>query len=98
MASVSSEREDSKVKTGQIFAYFTPLTFLVYLATPSGYLLDIGTSFLLKNQLHASATQIATFRLLTGIPLYFSFVFGLVRDVWSPFGIDRKSTRLNSSH
>jgi len=87
MASVSSDREDSKVKTGQIFAYFTPLTFLVYLATPSGYLLDIGTSFLLKNQLHASATQIATFRLLTGIPLYFSFVFGLVRDVWSPFGL-----------
>ena len=87
MASDSLAPEKAKFKTGRVFAYFTPLTFLVYLATPSGYLLDIGTSYLLKNQLHASANQVATFRLLTGIPLYFSFAFGLVRDVWNPFGL-----------
>jgi hypothetical protein len=87
MVSVSEGLEESKAKTRQVFAYFVPLTFLVYLATPVGYLLDIGTSYLLKNQLHASATQVATFRLLTGIPLYFSFAFGLARDVWNPFGL-----------
>src|SRR5450755_3947140 len=37
---------------GQIFLYFTPLTFLVYLALPHAYLLDIATSYMLKNQLY----------------------------------------------
>jgi hypothetical protein len=87
MASVPEGLEESKARTRQVFAYFAPLTILVYLATPGGYLLDIGTTYLLKNQFHASATQVAIFRLVTGIPLYFSFVFGLVRDVWSPFGL-----------
>ena len=31
--------------------------------------------------------QISIFRLLTGIPVYFAFVFGLVRDQWNPFGL-----------
>ena len=53
---------------------------------PHGYLLDITTSYMLKNQLHATADQVSTFRLLTALPLYFSFVFGLVRDLWNPFG------------
>ena len=74
-------------KTGQIFLYFAPLTLLVYLATPQGYLLDIATSYMLKNQLHATATQVSVFRLLTGIPVYFSVMFGLLRDQWSPFGL-----------
>ena len=87
MAPASPGPDSSTDKAGRVFAYFTPLTFLIYLATPSGYLLEIGSSYLLKNQLHASATQIATFRLLTGIPLYFSFVFGLARDAWNPFGL-----------
>lgn len=72
--------------TRPVFLYFGSLTLLVYLATPSGYLLDIATTYMLKNQLHASATQVATFRLLTAVPVYLSFVFGLVRDVWNPFG------------
>jgi Na+/melibiose symporter-like transporter len=41
---------------------------------------------MLKNQLHATATQVSTFRLLTAIPVYFSFVFGFTRDLWNPFG------------
>ena len=32
--------------TGQVFLYFTPLTLLVYLVLPHGYLLDIATSYM----------------------------------------------------
>ncbi len=80
------EREDSS-RTGEIFRYFGPLTLLIYLITPTGYLLDIATSFMLKNQLHATATQVSIFRLLTAIPVYLSVVYGLTRDLWNPFGL-----------
>ena len=82
----ASTREAS-AGTGQTFFYFGWLTLFVYLATPTGYLVDIQTSYMLKNQLHATATQISTFRLLTAIPVYFAFVFGLTRDLWNPFGL-----------
>jgi Na+/melibiose symporter-like transporter len=42
---------------------------------------------MLKNQLHATATQVSVFRLVTGIPVYFAFVFGLMRDLWNPLGL-----------
>ena len=74
-------------KAGQVFLYFTPLTLLVFLVLPNGYLLDIATSFMLKNRLQATPEQIANFRLLTAIPVYLSFAFGLARDLWNPFGI-----------
>jgi hypothetical protein len=73
--------------TGQTYLYFGWLTLLIYLASPTGYLVDIQTSYLLKNQLHATATQVATFRLLTAIPVYVAFAFGLVRDLWNPLGL-----------
>jgi MFS family permease len=73
--------------TTRIFAYFTPLTFLVYLVMPHGYLLDFATSYMLKDQLHASVTQVSTFRLLTALPVYLSVVFGLTRDLWNPLGM-----------
>ncbi len=73
--------------TGQTLLYFGWLTLFLYMATPAGYLVDIQTSYMLKNQLHATATQISVFRLLTGIPVYFAFAFGLVRDQWNPFGL-----------
>jgi MFS family permease len=72
--------------TAAIFSYFTPLTLLVYLVMPHGYLLDFATSYMLKDQLHASATQVSAFRLLTAIPVYLSVVFGLTRDLWNPLG------------
>jgi predicted MFS family arabinose efflux permease len=74
-------------KAGPVFLYFTPLTLLVFLVIPNGMLLDVATSFMLKNQLHASADQVANFRLLTAIPVYLSFCFGLARDLWNPFGL-----------
>src|SRR5579884_388750 len=74
-------------KAGQVFLYFTPLTLLFYLALPHGYLLDITTSFMIKNQLHATATQVSLFRLATALPVYLSFLFGFTRDLWNPFGM-----------
>ena len=44
---------DASANTRQTFAYFGWLTLFVYLATPAGYLVDIQTSYMLKNQLHA---------------------------------------------
>jgi len=41
-------------RPGQIYLYFGPLTLLIYLVMPHGYLLDITTSYMLKNQLQAS--------------------------------------------
>src|SRR5436190_13604057 len=74
-------------KTRGIFLYFGPLTLLVYLALPHGYLLDIATSYMLKNQLHATATQVSLFRLLTAVPVYLSVLFGFARDLWNPLGL-----------
>jgi predicted MFS family arabinose efflux permease len=74
-------------RTGQIYLYFGPLTLLIYLVMPNGNLLDIATSYMLKDHLHATATEVSTFRMLTAIPLYVSFLFGLTRDLWNPFAL-----------
>jgi MFS family permease len=71
-------RTDSS-NTRQVFLYFTPLTLLVYLVLPHGYLLDIATSYMLKNQLHATDVQVTLFR--------FFVTFGFARDLWNPFGL-----------
>ena len=78
---------DDAANTTRVFAYFTPLTFLVYLVMPHGYLLDFATSYMLKDQLHASVTEVSTFRLITALPVYLSVVFGLTRDLWNPLGM-----------
>jgi MFS family permease len=83
----SASGEDGSAHTRQTFLYFGSLTLFLYLATPTGYLLDIQTSYMLKNQLNATAEQIAIFRLFTAIPVYLAFTFGLMRDLWNPFGL-----------
>ncbi len=85
MATATAPSEQNS--TGQIFFYFGILTFFVYFVLPHGYLLDITTTYMLKDQLHATATQVSVFRLLTGLPVYLSFAFGLTRDLWNPFGL-----------
>src|ERR1700685_2281444 len=72
-------------RTRPIYLYFTFLSLLVYLLAPEWFL-DIPTTYMLKNHLHATAPQVSMFRLLTGIPMYVAFLFGLARDLWSPFG------------
>jgi len=79
--------ENGSAHTRQTFLYFGSLTLFLYLATPTGFLVDIQTSYMLKNHLHATATQISMFRLLTAIPVYLAFASGLMRDLWNPFGL-----------
>src|ERR1700675_4027845 len=83
----ATSRRNRWANNSQAFAYFGSLTLLVYLANPLGTLVDIQTSYMLKNQLHATATEVSMFRLLTAIPAYFAFAFGLMRDLWNPFGL-----------
>jgi hypothetical protein len=72
---------------GRIFIYLCVLLLLMGFGGPGGGLIDIPVSFFLKNKLHLSAHEVAAFRLITGIPLYLSFLFGFVRDIWNPFGL-----------
>jgi hypothetical protein len=72
-------------KTRQLLLYSSLMSLPINAVNPC-FLLDIPTSHMLKNILHASASQITGFRLATGIPFYLGFVFGMARDHWSPFG------------
>jgi len=78
----------------KIFFYLGALIILLAFGSPAGGLIEIPISFLLKNKLHLEAHELATFRLLAGIPLYFSFVFGFVRDTWNPFGMGDRGLML----
>ncbi len=84
MVNAADARTDS---TARVYAYFAPVTLLLYLVLPDQYMLDIATSYMLKNQLHASATEVSTFRLIIAVPAYLAVVFGFARDLWSPFGL-----------
>jgi MFS family permease len=84
---VTASTEPAPTGVRQTYLYFGALTLLVYLLAPSSYLVDITTSYMLKNNLHATATQVSIFRLLTAIPIYVAFIFGFIRDIWNPFGL-----------
>jgi hypothetical protein len=70
-----------------IFLYLGILIVLLAFGAPSGGLIDIPISFLLKNKLHLTAHEVANYRLVVAIPLYLSFVFGFIRDMWNPLGM-----------
>ena len=69
----------------RLLLYAGFLMLLVNFASPNGGLIAIPVNFFLKNRLHLSAEQVATFNIWAGAPLYVSFVFGFLRDRWSPF-------------
>jgi Na+/melibiose symporter-like transporter len=71
----------------RIFLYLGFLIILLAFGSPSGGLIEIPISFFLKNKLHLEAHELAIFRLVAAIPLYLSFVFGFIRDMWDPFGM-----------
>ena len=71
----------------KIFLYLGLLIVLLGFGSPSGGLIDIPITFLLKNKLHLEAHELAQFRLISAIPLSLSFVFGFIRDTWNPFGM-----------
>ena len=68
----------------KVFAYMGALTMLMAFCDPNSGLIDIPVSFLLKNTVQLDAFQVSQFRLFVSTPLYLSFLFGLVRDNWSP--------------
>jgi hypothetical protein len=70
----------------RILAYLSVLVLLLSFGAPLGGLIQIPISFLLKNKLHLTAHVAARFKLVAAIPLYLSFIFGFIRDTWSPFG------------
>jgi hypothetical protein len=70
-----------------IFLYLGILIVLLAFGSPSGGLIDIPISFFLKNRLHLTAHEVANFRLVAAVPLYLSFAFGFIRDMWNPFGM-----------
>jgi len=74
-------------RTTRVYLYFAPLMLLVYLGLPKGPLVNISVSFMLKNRLHASPSEVALFVFLTALPTYLSFPFGLARDRWNLFGL-----------
>ncbi len=47
----------------------------------------VPLSFLLKNKLHFSANDLATFAMWASVPGYLCFLFGMIRDFWNPFGL-----------
>jgi Na+/melibiose symporter-like transporter len=87
MTSPGRTTGESRSNNRQTFLYFGSLTLFLYLALPHGYLLDFQTSYMLKNQLGATADRISAFRLITALPVYLAFAFGLMRDAWNPLGL-----------
>jgi Major Facilitator Superfamily len=77
-----------------IFLYLGILIILLAFGAPSGGLIDIPVSFLLKNKLHLTAHEVASFRLVASVPLYLSFAFGFIRDIWNPFGMGDRGLML----
>ena len=55
-------------------------------AAPYLQLIALPLVFFLKNRLHQTPNQVALFALLAASPTYFGWLFGFIRDRWSPFG------------
>lgn len=69
----------------RLFVYGGVLLTLMQFAVPYEGLIGLPVVFFLKNRLNLSAHGVATFNLIASIPLFVGFLFGFVRDVWSPF-------------
>ena len=70
----------------QAFAFGGLLLVLSNFSGPTSGMIDIPVTFFLKNRMHLGANDLAVFKLWVGLPLILGFVFGFVRDRWSPFG------------
>jgi len=70
----------------QIGVYFGLLMLSNGLGDPTG-LVSLPVLFLLKDHLHLGPAAVAVFEAITLIPHYCSFLFGVLRDRWRPFGL-----------
>ena len=79
--------EVAPLPPGQRLAYLTfagvPI-LLFTMAAPYLALIGLPMLFFLKNRLHLDASATARFAFITAIPLFVGFVFGFIRDRWSP--------------
>ncbi|HEX3916169.1 MAG TPA: MFS transporter [Caulobacteraceae bacterium] len=69
-----------------LFLFGGALMLLINFGDPAVGVINIPLSFFLKDRLHLQAHEQAMFRIWIAIPLFASFVFGFLRDRWSPFG------------
>ncbi len=76
----------SDKKRLQAFAFGGLVLVLMNFSGPTGGMIDIPVTFFLKNRMHLQSNQLAVFKLWIGLPLIVGFVFGFIRDRWSPFG------------
>ena len=70
----------------QAFAFGGLLLVLMEFSAPDAGMIDLPVTFFLKNRMHLQANELAVFKLWIGLPLILGFVFGFIRDRWSPFG------------
>jgi MFS family permease len=70
----------------QAFAFGGLLLVLMNFSSPAAGMIDIPVTFFLKNRMHLQSNELAVFKLWIGLPLIVGFVFGFIRDRWSPFG------------
>ena len=70
----------------KVLTYMSGLILLMGLGVPYNGLIGLPITYFLKNRLHMDSHALAGFQVIAAIPLYVSFLFGFVRDRWSPFG------------
>jgi len=70
----------------QVLPYFTVLYVAYWLGNPALGVPNIPFQILFKDVFKLTAVQSSLLQWVVGIPLYVSFLFGFVRDRWSPFG------------
>jgi predicted MFS family arabinose efflux permease len=76
----------SRERTRQAFLFGGFLVVLMNFSSPAAGMIDIPVTFFLKNRMHLQANELAVFKLWIGVPLFLGFIFGFIRDRWSPFG------------
>lgn len=70
-----------------VLAYFSVLYLVAGLGNPATGIAQIPIQFLLKDGLKLGPAQLAWFQLVVAMPLYVAFLFGFLRDRWSPLGL-----------
>jgi MFS family permease len=61
-------------------------SMLVLLSATATGIISIGSKYVLKDQLQLDPDRISLLNILIDVSWYFSFVLGMMRDRWKPFG------------
>jgi MFS family permease len=86
LSAIESESNSSSLWLSSAYPFFYSC-LAVLLSTLSAGLMFIGAKYALKDELHLTPAQFSSCNFIIYFPLYFSFLFGLLRDRWKPFGI-----------